>query len=744
MVNTPWLDQKVAREKLEEHIAKFLYKVVQTPEDSEGRKIALGLKVSAGLGKTGTALRCIAAQGTDILRTGHILFYVPTLALAERAQRDFAKLNSGLPSMVLRGRDAINPNASDGEQEADRKMCKRSDLAKRIASSVVSVTKALCRVEGPNEEQVYSDCAFDCAYLKQSEHHDNSVVFLAHSYLVVPPPLEGSVSLRIIDEKCWPSLAETCQISMANWVHSPDWQNTDGIDKKYTNLRYDVLKWVDTNENIPVNLRRDGIKKKDLKKLIDMETKQLSKLNLNPQMSLATLQEQIGHVDKKAGEQAIVRKRIWELLAKTYDQESTERLSLWKHTENPTEFLTLKAHIMHELKGDAPILMMDADLDEAIVERLSPGAQIVTLCAQSQADIIQVSDLTMSTYSLVSKSGADDRRKKLAKIIKREVSNAKGQKVLVVATTAVLNAMYEDEDTAFEAPVNSGTPPSLHGATARWFGPSMLGLNDYEEYTTIILIGRLQTHVAAVEDDLRAMFGDTGTPLKFAEKSRLSRTEGYIQLNGQALTPKKVQVQTHPDLRGTTLLKQTREAQSEQAVARLRLISPNGNKRVILISNVPLPGLPVDKLVSFEALAHDVPEYQISNSYRRLKGAIFPTEGEPIAGLRVSKSGLPQDAPHTFKTKTSGATFRESLSTEEVFKILRHIVDDRQVAATRVELKRKGGGQSVPAIVFTDEHSAVEKARSLWPDLTCEITSWQNDICPAACCEEADVIENLR
>ena len=50
-----------------------------------------------------------------------------------------------------------------------------------------------------------------------------------------------------------------------------------------------------------------------------------------------------------------------------------------------------------------------------------------------------------------------------------------------------------------------------------------------------------------------------------------------------------VQVQVHPDWRAQLLLEQVREAESEQALDRLRLLRGEGNQRqVYILSNVPL------------------------------------------------------------------------------------------------------------------------------------------------------------
>ena len=122
-----WLDLQTAREQLMEHISRFLTTSSgQNAWDEHNAPPVLGLKVSAGLGKTRTALECIAKHGHEFLKRGHILFYVPTLDLAVEAEKTFRELNSDHPSFVLRGRSALNPGTATA-------MCARSDVAKEIA-----------------------------------------------------------------------------------------------------------------------------------------------------------------------------------------------------------------------------------------------------------------------------------------------------------------------------------------------------------------------------------------------------------------------------------------------------------------------------------------------------------------------------------------------------------------------------------------------------------------------------------
>ncbi len=134
-----WLEPSAARYQLKNHISLFL----RTHETWQGSyegdpPPVLGLKVSAGHGKTHTSLGCIAEQGDTFLKRGHILFYVPTLELAVEAEKTFRAPNLDLPSAVLRGRSAPNP-------ETGAPMCARSEIARALAGSVASVTQSICR-----------------------------------------------------------------------------------------------------------------------------------------------------------------------------------------------------------------------------------------------------------------------------------------------------------------------------------------------------------------------------------------------------------------------------------------------------------------------------------------------------------------------------------------------------------------------------------------------------------------------
>ena len=92
-----------------------------------------------------------------------------------------------------------------------------------------------------------------------------------------------------------------------------------------------------------------------------------------------------------------------------------------------------------------------------------------------------------------------------------------------------------------------------------------------------------------MSDQARAMWWDSEEPLRgLQDKSGnlpyTSEPRGY-----RGIQRGSVMVQVHPDWRAQLLLEQVREAESEQALDRLRLLRGEGDQRqVYILSNVPL------------------------------------------------------------------------------------------------------------------------------------------------------------
>jgi len=223
--------------------------------------------------------------------------------------------------------------------------------------------------------------------------------------------------------------------------------------------------------------------------------------------------------------------------------------------------------------------------------------------------------------------------------------NAQDTGVLVGASRKVVRAFFEDAGYDFAGKSNDEISEfmlntRLHGAHWLWFGSRSLGSNRYEACSTVIVIGREELPIPVLEDYGRALWGDRpDADLTFltpgADGScRMPDGEmGYEMNNGEAWA---VQVPCHPDPLIRRVQRQRRELATRQLVERLRLARATTRKRVILGCNIPIPGLPVDELVAWEAFKPS-----------RLAAAFI--DGLTVqGGVRASASGLAADAPHVF------------------------------------------------------------------------------------------------
>jgi hypothetical protein len=300
----------------------------------------------------------------------------------------------------------------------------------------------------------------------------------------------------------------------------------------------------------------------------------------------------------------------------------------------------------NEPPSDCPTLLLDADITAPVLERLYPDAELARVDLKPNAHVVQLTDRTFSNTKLQT-IGV---RRELVRLVRTEVlRDSAGRGVLCLATRKAVKAFFEDaghdfagQDPSAVSAQMMNTP--LHGARWLWFGPASLGRNDWQDFGTVLVMGREEMDLDALEDYGRAFFGDTGEPLQFVQpdaKGQKFMPNAILPLamdNGESWG---IHGRAHSDPRIRSLQMQTREMAMRQGIERLRLVNATERKRVVICSTVPVPGLPVSELVSW---ADIVPS--------RLQAAI--AEAAQTGGvLRFSASGLCSDAPNEFQTLNS-------------------------------------------------------------------------------------------
>ncbi len=162
------------------------------------------------------------------------------------------------------------------------------------------------------------------------------------------------------------------------------------------------------------------------------------------------------------------------------------------------------------LQDDVPTLLLDADADSTVLGQLFNPGPVCRRLLRPGAEAIQVHDHLFSKNSLK----ALGVRERIRHIVEAEVLRDRwaGQRgVLVVASKSVVGWFYEDINGP-DARMPSGRV-RMHGADWIWFGPGSRGLNTWEAFGTVIVIGREEPSLEGAKNLARAIFGDSAVPL---------------------------------------------------------------------------------------------------------------------------------------------------------------------------------------------------------------------------------------
>lgn len=592
----------------------------------------LALAATPGAGKSGTALDVLAKTDFSALG-GDVVFFAPTLALSEQAAADF-EAKTGKPAHVTRGRSAKQPGT-------DAPMCARADLAQKVAAAGLNVKATICESKDIAGNKCRCPHYHSCAYLRQWEElsTDPVVRFEATAYLSLPSDGSGrETGLRVIDETIWQQATRQTDLSFDVWT-APRSGDDPFTAVDATDAAIGVLSALQAGESIIGG--KYGAE--DFRAFRAAET---APINLGRCAPDSPDGDFIRHLDahNALGKNGRRMAGLWAILEDCAERgiEATERVRIVETKEGPR----IRFSWFRAPPANVPTLLLDADITAPILERLYPGADLVTVNLKPNAHVVQLTDRTFSNKTL-ERVGV---RRELVRLVRAEVMrDVDGRGVLCIATRKAVRAMFEDAGHDFEgkdprdvSELMLNTP--LHGARWLWFGPASLGRNDWEDFGTAIEIGREDIGLDPLEDLARAFFGDSETPLTFVEPdekglrilpaAKLPVTMG----NGEAWL---INARAHPDAQVRALQVQTRELAARQAIERLRLVNATERKRVLICTTVPVPGLPVSELRRWDQIAPS-----------RLEAAI--AEAAQAGGvLRLSASGLCADAPNEFQTLNS-------------------------------------------------------------------------------------------
>ena len=700
-----FMEPAKARAQIKLTLEGFLEETAQFIEAGEQEALppVLAIAASAGSGKSTMTRKALAAFDLALFG-GDVVFYTPTLALADEAATEFG-------GHVTRGRSATNPDTGEP-------MCNRSELAQKVGNAGLNVKATLCEKRLADGTTSLCPHFHSCAYLNQwNVLPDKPVVrFETHNYLTICGDGSGrKPALRVIDESIWRQFTRVVDLQIDQWVRprnpyvkgeskaAVDHATELAADASQASL--DVLRALQ-NGSGPLSLPYSA---EDYSGFAEAEVQPMT-LRGDPTDSDDNLFAELARKEMDAA--AMKRRRLWLILADCKEREltQTERLRLIVDTplQGGGKADVIRITWLADLPHDVPVLLLDADATPKITKRIYPNARLESFTLKPNAEVIQLTDKTLSKATVLDRPAVNNsgNRREMAELVRAEVyrdSLTGNRGVLAIATKEIVEAIFKDAGYDIDSMGGNAqralmmdTP--LHGARWLWFGPASLGLNTWEKFGTAIVFGREELPVGVLEDMGLALFGDTDEPVQMVqpnEKGQMLLPRVPLPLHMADGSAAALATTAHPDRRVREIQEQTRERSTGQSIERLRLANAVNRKRVVLASAVPIPNLPVDRLVTWQELRPT-----------RFEAAIAEAAASG-SFLRLSAAGLAADAPMTFPTEKAAARWLSREGREQVntpTPLIRDTINGAGVLTpvlVNIRLEGQRGPRPTPALALT-------------------------------------------
>ena len=325
-----------------------------------------GIKAVAGLGKTSQLLRILAE-----VAAGHTVWYVvPTHALGEEVAEQSRAL--GMPSIVIKGR-----SRPDGSGDPDRHMCRKSDVAEAVAGAGLDVWRTMCEDKQlKHAHGVPYQCEYfsKCRYVKQFADTDGKIVIMSHNYLTLPKVRLAHPSLIVVDERLHPAVIRGKSFPADRLDRPLDpHPEIDRTRHAETAKKAKAALWAGEH---PCD---HGLTQADLDAAAKAENK-VAEPAYWPTPPMAPAQQKRLAIEYRQKSEGRAFAKAYRLLAEDFDREApsqrvhTAKGIEWKGELQDRTFLHWQAPI--KLPADVPALLIDADLDPMIADRLLPLQRI--------------------------------------------------------------------------------------------------------------------------------------------------------------------------------------------------------------------------------------------------------------------------------------------------------------------------------------------------------------------------------
>jgi hypothetical protein len=552
------------------------------------------VKITMGAGKTTQTiehLKSYLQSQADKL----VEIYVPRHDIADEYEERLAKSPAVSARIIhIYPRTGGRMDTETGETQFTP-LCVRADYVRSLEKAGHSVYRSACQ----GEEGEICEHFSNCDYLNQfrpsltSYQNRNIIRIYQHAQLGLPRNTfeDGQKpDLVIIDEGFLPSLLDndrsTTLEALRQYLKAPDHPLLGGV----------VADALQDSKPVLNALRDAGVQRSDLIR-INLDAFASGSSFDGSRVSTTTLSDTSEYRALRSVIQII--REEWALADRgnvgriTYDQDNAAvKISLLKDARIPE---------------NAALLMLDATADKDLVEKVVGPVRFDQIDIQQKAVVTQVYDHSGSNAWWNDNPGQID---DLVLVLNEWVNY--GETPLCVSHKSLAEALRARADLSDSVKILNFS--------------GLRGSNDAEDCSVVFITGRNQLPPPAVAAKARAVFWDEGA-LKYEDMSSDLPRElrGYLMSERYQGKQSGVQVRAFADPRIEKLHAQEREAETVQAIARLRLVHSRYVKRVFLLGNLPIE-TPVDRLVTLDELMPD-----------RLEKELLDKRNLPITALGIIK-----------------------------------------------------------------------------------------------------------
>ncbi|HLG89866.1 MAG TPA: bifunctional DNA primase/polymerase [Alphaproteobacteria bacterium] len=545
----PWfsndlVDPEAAQEILTKHVQGFFAEPAHTV-----------IRITAGTGKTTTVARELARAIGSGRKVAH--WYTPRIALALDVRDEILKWDPTLRVVVIRGRSEENCSAVNAAIEkhlpVGKIVCGDSHDVRAEGQAGLPLAREAGRC--PH----FDECPYQAQY---AAARDANIVIMAHAQLRRRKDRRiPAADFIIIDESFFDELLEIEEIPVSEIEHNElGWLLLSALKQRDVPPR-------DYLERRGVTADRARSAARGLYAVHKALVEKLCEFTATDRLT-----DQIGAVRPVP--------RLATVLNALADELESDRVSLLSfelRSEGKQGRLVVRRRTRpRALKK--PALILDATADKRLLELIiAKKFAFHDIAVRRSGRIVQTSNVLMDATSLNGPRGSVYIDKVRRLIHQLDETGRKG----VIFSYLKLKELLRAPE----------------GWKTDHFG-NLRGTNDYKDETTAVIVGRWQLPPSAIADKVAALLSGTDLEPDMSGK-RSKELRGYRMRDG-SLVGKSVDVYEDPIWQAVD--EQTREAELEQAIDRLRLVWSGRGKQIYVLTSL-VGRFEVDEVVILDELA---------------------------------------------------------------------------------------------------------------------------------------------